>query len=143
MVINLLCAAQAPIAVQFSRPDLYPEPFSHVPFFLNEEDLPVIEGSLGALSCQALSGSWPLDYLDILEGLQRGGVVNTKPVSEGEGMVSELFIARVFRVEKMEKSEGEEDDLRTLPLLYHRRSYTTTDPKIILERQPFDPKCTS
>jgi flavin reductase (DIM6/NTAB) family NADH-FMN oxidoreductase RutF len=143
MVINLLSAAQASTAVQFSRPDLYPEPFTHVPFFLNEEGLPVIKGSLGALSCRALSGSWPLDDLEVLEELQRGGVVKTKAVVEGEGLVSELFIARVLRVEKMEKKEGDEDDLRTLPLLYHRRSYTTTDHNIVLERQPFDPKCTS
>jgi flavin reductase (DIM6/NTAB) family NADH-FMN oxidoreductase RutF len=143
MVINLLCATQASTAVRFSRPDLYPNPFSNVSYFLNEEGLPVIEASLGALSCQILSGSLPLHDLKSLERMQSGGVATAKAASEGEGMVSELFIAMVFRVEKIQKKEGDDDPLRTLPLLYHRRSYTTTDHDITLERQPFDPKCTS
>jgi hypothetical protein len=43
------------------------------------------------------------------------------------GLASELFIARVLRVEDVQETEGqlEDDQLRTLPLLYHQRKYAT------------------
>jgi len=37
-----------------------------------------------------------------------------------------LFIARVTRVEDLALIEGEDDSLRTLPLLYHRRGFTSS-----------------
>lgn len=48
-----------------------------------------------------------------------------------EDVSSELFIARVVRVEDVPSSETEakemdDDTIRTLPLLYHRRRYATT-----------------
>jgi hypothetical protein len=41
MVINLLSSERAAVAVKFSRPDLYPEPFRSVPYSLTQEGLPV------------------------------------------------------------------------------------------------------
>lgn len=124
MVINILSATQQSTAVCFSRPDLYPEPFLSIPYTLNEEGLPVLEGSLGALSCKLVNGSWPLHGVDCLGG--RDGTTVEKEVSlEGNGVASELFLARVVRVESLPYA-GDDGDLRTLPLLYHRREYVTT-----------------
>lgn len=118
MVVNILSAAQVDVAVRFSRVDLYPHPFTDAPYFLSEEGLPVLEGSLGALSCKLVASSWPLHDLDSLrEGKSKG-----HSTWEGEGVASELFIARVIRVESISKGS----DLRTLPLLYHHRAYSTT-----------------
>ncbi|OBZ74075.1 hypothetical protein A0H81_05938 [Grifola frondosa] len=122
MVINILSAAQEPAAVQFSRPDLHPEPFTSTPYFLTKDGLPVLEGSLGALSCKLVAASWPLHDLEVLERQQK----NSGTVWEGDGVASELFIAEVTRVEAVTTLEDSEDGLRTLPLLYHRRAYATT-----------------
>jgi len=122
MVINVLSAAQESTAVRFSRPDLYPEPFSSIPYLLSEEGLPVLEGCLGALSCRLVKGSWPLHNLEFIEG--RTESANREAMLEGNGVTSELFLARVIRVETLPFIG--DDDLRTLPLLYHRRGYTTT-----------------
>ena len=122
MVINVLSAAQESTAVRFSRPDLYPDPFSSIPYLLSEEGLPVLEGCLGALSCRLVKGSWPLHDLEFIEG--RTESANREAMSEGNGVTSELFLARVIRVETLPFIG--DDDLRTLPLLYHRRGYTTT-----------------
>jgi flavin reductase (DIM6/NTAB) family NADH-FMN oxidoreductase RutF len=120
MVINVLSAAQESTAVRFSRPDLYPEPFSSIPYLLSEEGLPVLEGCLGALSCRLVKGSWPLHDLDFIEGRS----TESAEREEGNGATSELFLARVIRVETLPFIGG--DHLRTLPLLYHRRAYATT-----------------
>ena len=96
MVVNLLSAQQASIAIKFSRPDLHPQPFDSVAYKLTEEGIPMLDGSLGALSCKMVSKAIPLGR---------------------EGVGSELFIARVLRVESMCE--------RTLPLVYYRRRYTT------------------
>jgi len=124
MVINILSAAQEATAVCFSRPDLYPEPFSSIPYTLSEEGLPVLEGSLGALSCKLVAGCWPLHDLDFLEN--QGGVIaeNEAADGSGNGVASELFLARVVRVERLPHL-GDDDLPRTLPLLYHRRGYAT------------------
>ncbi|KAL4252858.1 FMN-binding split barrel [Abortiporus biennis] len=123
MVVNILSASQADVAVKFSRVDLHPYPFQSVPYFLSEEGLPVIEGSLGALSCKLVASSWPLHDLEVLRSGKRREV---EKAWEGEGVASELFIARVTRVESLASSDASEEDLRTLPLLYHRRGYSTT-----------------
>jgi len=121
MVVNILSAAQVDTAVKFSRVDLHPHPFSDVPYFLTEEGLPVLEGSLGALSCKLVTSSWPLHDLESLrEGTSKGDAE-----WDGEGVASELFIARVTRVESISE-KVEDDDLRTLPLLYQHRAYSTT-----------------
>jgi Flavin reductase like domain len=73
----------------------------------------MLDGSLGALSCKLVLSPIPLHDLGLLgNGDLKGGV----PLSK-EGVASELFIARVMRVESMSE--------RTLPLVYYRRYYTT------------------
>lgn len=135
MVINILSAAQESTAVCFSRPDLYPEPFEEgelgIGYTLSEEGLPVLEGSLGALSCRLVAeGSWPLHDLDSGFHDKMTGEMG----ASGSGAVasSELFLARVVRVERLPQplantaGDDSNEDLRTLPLLYHRRGYVTT-----------------
>ena len=74
----------------------------------------MLDGSLGALSCKLVSRAIPLHDLDFL----RDWNSNAVPVSlQKEDVASELFIARVLRIENISE--------RTLPLVYHRRSYTT------------------
>ncbi|TFK67700.1 hypothetical protein BDN72DRAFT_888816 [Pluteus cervinus] len=126
MVVNLLCAEQAALAVKFSRPDLYPEPFKSAPYTLTEEGLPVLEGSLGALSCKLVSSPLPLHDLQYLRQYGKStGTASCKGRSLEDGVTSELFIAQVVRVEDLPMSEGQQDAPRTLPLLYHRRGYTS------------------
>ncbi|KAJ7036564.1 flavin reductase like domain-containing protein, partial [Mycena alexandri] len=116
MVINLLCAGQASIATSFSRPDLHPHPFSTTPYFLNAEGIPVIQGSLGAISCKLVSRGVPLHDLPFPS---RGHEEGTPPKSAPAEVVSELFIAQVTRVEVLEVSGDDR------PLLYHRRRFTS------------------
>jgi flavin reductase (DIM6/NTAB) family NADH-FMN oxidoreductase RutF len=134
MVINLLSASQAPEAVKFSRPDLHPTPFATTTgagatkFSLTKEGLPVLHDVVGALSCRLVSGPIPLYDLDHLEEGLRAKA--REPVLVEGDVASELFIARVVRVENIEtrtpgKLEGSE---RTLPLIYHRRGYTSCKP---------------
>ena len=112
-------------AVQFSRVDLHPHPFEEVPYSLTEEGLPILDGSLGALSCKLVASSWPLYDLESL----RHGRKEDDLEWEGDGVASELFIAQVTRVEDVSKTQPEES-LRT-PLIYHRRTYATTTPPIM------------
>ncbi|KAK7687729.1 hypothetical protein QCA50_008945 [Cerrena zonata] len=122
LVVNILSANQANVAVQFSRPDLHPYPFTSIPHTLTEEGLPVIQDSLGALSCRLVATSWPLHDLGVLKTGQR----DDDSVWQGDGIASELFIAEVTRVEFVNTVEGDGDSMRTLPLLYHRQAYATT-----------------
>lgn len=129
MVVNILSAHQADVAVQFSRPDLHPRPFDHVQYSLTEEGLPILTGSLGALSCRLVAASWPLHDLQSLKhGRVKGKGKCSEVVWDGDGVASELFIAQVMRVEDVEADVGEEfGDKRTrTPLLYFRRTYATT-----------------
>ncbi|RPD64467.1 hypothetical protein L226DRAFT_552293 [Lentinus tigrinus ALCF2SS1-7] len=120
MVINILSERQEATAVRFSRPDMHPEPFVGLPHTLTQEGLPVLDGSVGALSCRLVAASWPLHDL---ESLTEGGAGKDGKEWEGEGVASELFIAQVVRVERT-LPEGE----AARPLLYHRRGYVTTQP---------------
>ncbi|EKM50094.1 uncharacterized protein PHACADRAFT_264620 [Phanerochaete carnosa HHB-10118-sp] len=116
MAVSLLAAAQAHLAVRFSRPDLHAHPFAGVPYTLTEEGLPVLDGALGALSCILVARPWPLHDLGSLHhGVHPGDVP-----WEGDGVASELFVARVTRVESLP------GDAAKTPLLYHRRAYATT-----------------
>lgn len=115
MVVNVLAATQADVALRFSRPDLHASPFDSIPYTLSADGLPVLTGVLGALSCKLVAPPWPLHDLAALQEGQRG-----EDKWEGDGLASELFIARVTKVERVFGQEG-----RT-PLLYHRRKYATT-----------------
>jgi len=116
--------------VKFSRPDLYPAPFGtttgagSTKFSLTKEGLPVLHNVVGALSCKLVSGPIPLCDLDHLRGLR---AKTREPVLAEGDAASELFIAQVVRVENIEtRTSGElEGSERTLPLIYHRRSYTS------------------
>ena len=124
MVINLLAAEQASVAQKFSRPDLHPKPFHDLPYSLTQEGIPVLLGCLGSISCELVSRPLPLHDLKFLEGLGRGG---GECASRMGGVISsELFIARVRRVE--ETQAAEQDGNGTQPLLYRRRGYTTCLP---------------
>lgn len=121
MVINLLSSSQTSTAVEFSRADLYPEPFSTVPYMLSEEGLPILEGSLGALSCKLVSTALPLHDLEFLGRHGVGGELGMVAPLDKNMVSSELFIGRVIRVEKL----TEDDESRKFPLIYHRRAFTT------------------
>ncbi|KAI1796717.1 flavin reductase like domain-containing protein [Ganoderma leucocontextum] len=120
LVVNILSERQARTAVCFSRVDLYPEPFASVPHTLTEEGLPVLDESIGAMSCRLVAASWPLHDLETLAGETK----EERAMWAGEGVASELFIAQVVRVERTSLPKGEE----VRPLLYHRRTYATTVP---------------
>ncbi|KAL4066178.1 flavin reductase like domain-containing protein [Scleroderma citrinum] len=135
MVINILSAVQPDLAVMFSRADLHSRPFqeSHVQWTKSGEGFPIISDALGALSCALISPSLPLGDLRWLPGCRsllpnREEGVELRPIEASGGSTSELFIARVLRVERVPRVEGdkgEDEGLRTLPLLYHRRKYAT------------------
>lgn len=57
----------------------------------------------------------PLHDLAYLESVKD----DVGPVESGVGVVSRLYLARVVRVEGCGEKEGR------LPLVYHRRSYTS------------------
>ncbi|KAI9440427.1 flavin reductase like domain-containing protein [Lactarius indigo] len=141
MVINLLAAPQARAATLFSRPDLHPRPFDdpEVQWSLSPDGFPVLHGCLGALSCRVVGAPWPLhDLASLGDSLTHEAEEATDAVDVGD-VQSELFIAQVMRVEDVPQAEDLVDDtLRTLPLVYHRRTYTTTSEKL-----PPDPKSDS
>lgn len=134
MVINLLAAGQADAAIKFSRPDLHPEPFREgegVGYELTEEGLPVLDGVLGAMSCQLVAGPIPLHDLESLSSVwssassssEVGPSRTSLQLEEGE-VASELFIARVTRIEALADPSTNERTLNS-PLLYYRRQYTS------------------
>ncbi|KAI9573835.1 flavin reductase like domain-containing protein [Boletus coccyginus] len=138
LVINILSAAQPHLADRFARPDLHPRPFAdpRVHWTLSRDGLPVLSGALGALACCLVGPSVPLAHmgshgaLDDGEGEREGGgVEEVLQASAGARLASELFIARVLRVDRVPLPEGDERDaaLYELPLLYHRRRYTTVE----------------
>jgi hypothetical protein len=56
---------------------------------------------------------------------------------DASGVESELFIAQVMRVEDVPQAAGVggDDTIRTLPLVYHRRGYTTTADELPLNQK--------
>jgi flavin reductase (DIM6/NTAB) family NADH-FMN oxidoreductase RutF len=104
MAMNLLSSSQSTTAHQFSRPDLFPEPFETISHDVNEDGMPIISGSLGALSCT---------------------LINAIPLYDVDGPsppagYSELFIARVKSLEISQTVDT--------PLVYCRQKYTTILP---------------
>ena len=129
LVINLLSASQAHVALRFSLPR--EDPFASTEYFLSSEGIPILRGCLGAISC-ALVGSIPLGDTGPESLLKSGENAPLEVQSEEQG--SELFIARVLRVEKGYSSESistgnppKDFDEDTLPLVYHHQKYVTID----------------
>ncbi|KAH6916303.1 flavin reductase like domain-containing protein [Coprinopsis sp. MPI-PUGE-AT-0042] len=131
MVINLLSHSQSSIAQKFSRPDLFPHPFEDTPYTLSKDGLPILHDSLAAISCRLVGP--PLKLCDmghafdgeleepVVEELEEGA--GTEGGVGGRDIVSELFIARVLRVEQVPHSNG--SPKAPSPLLYYQRGYTT------------------
>ncbi|KAJ4470183.1 flavin reductase like domain-containing protein [Lentinula aciculospora] len=124
MVVNILSAAQASSAVLFSRSDLHPNPFLEVEYTLNSEGIPVLQGCLGALSCKLATLPILLDD-PTFSGKFSGMDSQLEDVESGTAITSELFIARVTNIESLALDEADADDPQTMPLLYHRRTYST------------------
>lgn len=127
MVVNILSAAQPHIARLFSSPGLHPFSESEVQWTRSVDGLPIIKGALGAFSCTVIGRSLPLNDTQWLHSSMEEWEAEVQQVEGGSGLASELFIARVLRVEDVQEPEGqfEDDTLWTLPLLYHQRAYTT------------------
>lgn len=130
MVINILSAAQASTAVLFSRPDLHRNPFEEISYSLNSDGIPILEQSLGALSCKLALAPIPLDDI----GFSGPGMdldseqLRSESVPGSGESTSELFIARVTWIETLPLDLDDDiapNDARALPLLYHRRGYST------------------
>ncbi|KAG6374751.1 hypothetical protein JVT61DRAFT_4127 [Boletus reticuloceps] len=146
-IINILSAAQPRLATRFARPDLYPRPFADPDVHWTpdpQDGLPVFAGALGALSCRLVGPSVPLARLGVSDSdsaLDAGTLAFKETAAEeegdvpqasaGSGLASELFIARVLRVERVPVPVAKHDEgdagLYGLPLLYHRRRYTTVE----------------
>ena len=128
MVVNLLSEEQGSVAMKFSRPDIYTHPFTTVPYTLTEDGLPVITGSLGAMTCKLVSTALPLHDLGYLKEGGKVGKEVPESMQAREGVaVSELFIAEVTRVENVIVGDSTKAISR-MPLLYYRRGYTTVAP---------------
>jgi len=110
MTVNFLSSLQADLALKFSRPDLFPAPFSDTQFALTEEGQPVLHNSVGTISSVVLR-SFRLDFHE------------PKRFEEG---TSEMFIARVVRIEQNRGPEHTGGDLNS-PLVYYRRLFGTVD----------------
>jgi len=124
MVINILSACQAATAIRFANARLHPHPFAETRYSLTEDGLPILHDSLGAISCKLVSPPKQLHGLDAFD-LDRGN--RREKEWNGPGVASELFIARVTRVEKV-PTDDVDNPLRTLPLIYHRQGYGTVHP---------------
>jgi len=125
MVVNILSACQASTAIRFANARLHPYPFAETRYSLTKEGLPILHDSLGAISCKLVLPPKPLHDLDAFD--PEGGKRREKKGWEGGGVTSELFIARVMRVEKV-PTDDVNNPLRTLPLVYHRQGYGTVRP---------------
>lgn len=129
LVLNILSKSQQSIAHTFSRPDLHPHPFTEASHTLNADGLPVLKYSLGALACRVVGRLKLEDLEDHEEAADATNVVGRR--HKAKGVVSELFIARVVRVEAVGVNALEQNravegtEAASNPLLYWRRGYTT------------------
>ena len=155
LVVNLLSSTQSSSAHHFARADLFPDPFRITPHTLNADNLPVLTGSLGSLTCSLVSciplhtlssspspPSYPspspladhspnstLTSTSTAAAAATPAATLTPPTSPPpkDGLISELFISRVIRVEPSHIVKPPQDPH---PLLYHHRKYTTVLPPI-------------
>ena len=80
----------------------------------------MLKGVVGALSCKLVRRGIPLHDLEYL-GTRNGSDLPKTVALETGDATSELFIARVVRVESIAG--------RASPLVYYQRGYTTCPPK--------------
>lgn len=143
LVINILSASQSSTATRFSRPDLCPKPFSDpdTPYTLTQEGVPILDGSMGALSCSLLTslplhGATDWTELAVTKKDQAPWLGGNRPLSPSSSV---LYLARVLQIERLgrtgsvpgtdgEGAEESRDSAWPLPLVYHRRSYGTVKP---------------
>lgn len=116
-VINFLAAHQSQLAIRFSRPDLYPKPFTSATYHY-DDDLPVFDETLGALSCSVLT-SLPLSS----QVLGQFGLLDKLDLSPEKEHSSELFVAHVNRV-LVSKVTG---SIPRKPLVYHQGTFKSVD----------------
>ncbi|KAH7335200.1 flavin reductase like domain-containing protein [Rhizoctonia solani] len=116
-IINILADHQSEISKMFSRPDLYTEPFSSIPYG-DQEGMPILEETIGGLSCSVVT-SLPMTG----EVLSNFGLSPTESnaTAEESSQSSELFLARVIQVLS---PRGNSNPLRK-PLVYYHGSYTS------------------
>jgi flavin reductase (DIM6/NTAB) family NADH-FMN oxidoreductase RutF len=143
LVINILSSSQSCTAIRFSRPELHPKPFSDpdIPYTLTQEGVPILGGSLGALSCSLLA-SLPIHGATDWTKLAMATKDQASWSAENgwpSPSSSVLYLARVLHIEKLghtgsaPDADGKEIGGRShsawpLPLIYHRRSYGTVKP---------------
>ncbi|PPQ83243.1 hypothetical protein CVT26_014766 [Gymnopilus dilepis] len=102
------------------------------PCTLSKEGFPILLDSLGALSCRLVAGPIPLHDVNYLSQLVTDSPSSFasppgKPLLGKGEVASQLFIARVVRVEDVPRlGEGKEGE-ELKPLIYHRRGYTTCE----------------
>jgi flavin reductase (DIM6/NTAB) family NADH-FMN oxidoreductase RutF len=126
IVINILASTQADAATRFSRPDLHPTPFTETKWHPSKEGLPILTDCVGALSCEVVASS-RLDSVIQEPDHLNNAVLETTNTPVGQ-IVSELFLARVWRVENSKRPAEEISKPQPhLPLVYHDRQYTTVD----------------
>jgi len=141
LVINILSSTQSKHALMFSRPDLHPTPFANpdITITLSDEGLPVLEGSLGALSCRLVGQGIPLHDMEYLASVSNYGRTSTNWDDKGGQIAaghkgrqhsavsnngipsSVLFIAQVMRIEASAPTAA-------MPLVYFRQKFTSCDP---------------
>jgi flavin reductase (DIM6/NTAB) family NADH-FMN oxidoreductase RutF len=121
LVISVLAANQAALAARFARADVGVSPFDGLPHMHTADGLPYIGDALGALSCKLVAPAWPLHDLDAIANPPPPEERRVQEPWKGEGVASELYLARVVRVERTTPEAG----ASKLPLIYHHRAYTT------------------
>jgi flavin reductase (DIM6/NTAB) family NADH-FMN oxidoreductase RutF len=149
LVVNILCGSQSDIAIRFSRPDLYPTPFSDLlsnySLTAAGAGIPFFNDTLGALECSLLSSiplSGALTNPKVLRNTASPIEASpTLPWLPDSGSV--LYLARVLRVlDTKDRIKQTRDDGAVIggepastvgaevrewpmPLVYHRRRYGT------------------
>ncbi|KAK0238488.1 flavin reductase like domain-containing protein [Armillaria nabsnona] len=118
LVVNILAEHQPHRAEDFVNAT--ENMWDHIPHTHSQEGIPVLSGSLGAISCRLVAPPIPLHDLDFLES----GV--EERLAEAPVLSSELYLARVLRVEKVDQEAGLKREV--LPLIYRHRTYTTCLP---------------
>ncbi|KAL5633163.1 hypothetical protein ACGC1H_003603 [Rhizoctonia solani] len=116
-IINILADHQSEISKMFSRPDLFAHPFSSIKY-CDQEDMPILEDTIGALSCSIVT-SLPMTG----EVLSNFGLplAQSSETAESSSQTSELFLARVVQVLS---PQGASNPLRK-PLVYYQGGYTS------------------